>query len=254
MKLKPDCSTRLRKRARAWAVPILAAAALLTAASGPVSAADLLGTGAAAYDAGDYGEAAHIWRPLAEEGDAMAQFNMGLLHETGRGVSEDPAQAAAWYERAALQGVPQAQYNLAVLHQAGRGVPQDGEEALYWLEVAARHSEGAAQEQAAEDALKLADALSPEEAEAARARARAFAPRPEDVPARAGDTTLILSQHQVETLQRRLSAHGYDVGPVDGVPGAQTRSAVRRYLADRGHAWPDGEHLSQRLLDLVREP
>ena len=240
--------------ARVWAAPILAAAALLTALAGPVSAADLLGAGAAAYDAGDYGEAAQIWRPLAEEGDAKAQFNLGLLHETGRGVAEDPAQAAAWYERAALQGVTQAQYNLAALHQAGRGVPQDGEEALYWLEVAARHGKGAERSQAADDALKLAEALSPEEAEAARARASAFAPRPEDAPVQAGDATLILSERQVETLQRRLSAHGYDAGPADGVPGAQTRGALRRYLADRGLAWPEGQHLTQRLLDLVREP
>ena len=241
-------------RARVWAAPILAAAALLTALAGPVSAADLLGAGGAAYDAGDYGEAAQIWRPLAEEGDAKAQFNLGLLHETGRGVAEDPAQAAAWYERAALQGVTQAQYNLAALHQAGRGVPQDGEEALYWLEVAARHGKGAERSQAADDALKLAEALSPEEAEAARNRASAFAPRPEDAPVQAGDTTLILSERQVETLQRRLSAHGYDAGPADGVPGAQTRGALRRYLADRGLAWPEGQHLTQRLLDLVREP
>ena len=66
--------------------------------------------------------------------------------------------------------------------------------------------------------------------------------------------TLILSEGQVEELQRRLAAHGYDPGPEDGIPGEQTRSAVRRYLADRGVEWPEGENLSQRLLDLVRAP
>ena len=63
----------------------LAAAALWAAGAGP-AAADLLEDGAASYEAGDYGEAAKAWLPLAEGGDAMAQFNLGLLHETGRGV------------------------------------------------------------------------------------------------------------------------------------------------------------------------
>ena len=219
-----------------------------------VAAADLLGEGAAAFEAGDYGEAAQLWQPLAEEGDAMAQFNMGLLHESGRGVVEDPAVAAAWYVRAALQGLSAAQYNLAVLYQSGRGVPEDGAEALYWLEVAARDGEGAGREQAADAAARLAETLSPEEVDAARARADAFASRSEATPVEAEDTTLILSQHQVAELQRRLVARGYDAGPVDGVPGAQTRSAVRRYLADRGLELPAGQHLTQRLLDLVRAP
>ena len=248
-----DRMIRPLKRAHARAVLLLAAALLAAVAAGP-AAADLLGDGAEAYDTGDYGEAAHIWRPLAEDGDAMAQFNLGLLHETGRGVAEDAAAAAAWYERAALQGVTAAQYNLAALHQAGRGVPKDAAQALYWLEVAARLGEGAERQQTADAALQLAPLLSAEEAEAARARARAFAPRLEDAPARAATTALILSPRQIEVLQRRLAAHGYDAGAPDGIPGEQTRRAVRRYLADRGRAWPEGGLLTQRLLDLVREP
>lgn len=249
-----DSTIRPRGRARARTLPFLAAALLWAIPAGP-AAADLLGDGAAAYEAGDYGEAAGAWRPLAEGGDAMAQFNLGLLYETGRGVAEDAAQAADWYERAALQGVTQAQFNLALLHQTGRGVEKDGTEALYWLEVAARHGEGAEQEQAADAAAQLAEILPAEDADDARARAGEFAPRMEEAPVReAAAITLILSEGQVEELQRRLAAHGYDPGPEDGIPGEKTRSAVRRYLADRGLEWPAGENLSQRLLDLVRTP
>ena len=222
-------------------------------AAGP-AAADLLADGAAAYEAGDYGEAAKAWRPLADGGDRMAQFNLGLLYETGRGVAEDTVRAAAWYGRAALQGVTQAQFNLALLHQTGRGVEKDGTEALYWLEVAARHGEGAEQAQAADAAAQLAEILAAEDVDDARARAGEFAARLEEAPLREAAITLILSGHQVEELQRRLAAHGYDPGPADGVPGEQTRSAVRRYLADRGLEWPEGANLSQRLLDLVRAP
>ena len=241
------------KRACAGVLLCFAAAALWAAAAGP-AAADLLEDGAAAYESGDYGEAAKAWRPLAEGGDAMAQFNLGLLHETGRGVAEDLAQAAAWYERAALQGLTQAQFNLALLHQTGRGVEKDGTQALYWLEVAARHGAGAEQEQAADAAARLAEILLAEDVDDARARAGEFAPRSEEASVLAQEITLILSESQVEELQRRLAAHGYDPGPADGVPGEQTRNAVRRYLADRGLTWPEGENLSQRLLDLVRAP
>ena len=249
-----DSTPRARRQAGSRALLALAAAALLAAAADPAAATDLLSDGAAAYEAGDYGEAATIWRPLAADGDAMAQFNLGLLHETGRGAVEDPAEAAAWYERAARQGVTLAQYNLARLHQAGRGVPQDVVEALYWLEVAAHHGEGAGRDQALEAAAALAPLLEPAAVEAARARARAFAPSLEEPPAGAAAITLILSQRQVAELQRRLAAHGYEPGPADGIPGEQTREAVRRYLADRGLALPGGEHLTQRLLDLVRTP
>ncbi len=246
-----DRMTRPRTRARA--VLLLAATVVWAATAGP-AAADLLGDGAAAYEAGDYGEAAHIWRPLAEGGDAMAQFNLGLLYETGRGVAEDAAEAASWYGRAAGQGMTAAQYNLAVLFQTGRGVPTEPETALYWLELAARHGEGAEREQAADAAARLAEALSPEAVDAARARANSFTPRPEEAPVDAAATTLILSPGQIETLQRRLAAHGYDPGAPDGIPGEQTRDALHRYLADRGLAWPEGGHLTQRLLNLVREP
>lgn len=248
-----DRAIRRWKRLGEHAVLLLAVAALLTVAAAPRAVADLLADGAAAYDTGDYGEAAHIWLPLAEGGDRMAQFNMGLLYESGLGVPLNHAQAAAWYERAALQGVTRAQYNLAVLHQAGRGVPQDSIQALYWLEVAARHGKGAGRQQAADVAERLASLLAADEVEAIRARASAFAPRRTGAPA--GEAaTLILSQHQIEILQRRLAAQGYDPGPPDGIPGEQTRSAVRRYLADRGLAWPEGGHLTQGLLELIAEP
>ena len=241
------------KRVRAR-VLLISAAALFAVALAVPAEADLLADGVAAYEAGDYAGAAKAWRPLAEGGDAMAQFNLGLLHETGRGVAEDPAEAAAWYKRAALQGLTQAQFNLALLHQTGRGVEKNGEEALYWLEVAARHGEGAEGEQAADAAARLAEILPAELVEDARARATEFTQHPQEAPVLAGATTLILSQSQVAELQRRLAAHGYDPGPADGVPGEQTRSAVRRYLADRGLEWPAGENLSQRLLELVRAP
>ena len=72
--------------------------------------------GVRAYLAQDYAAALNVWRPLAEEGHAPAQFGMGLSYENGRGVERDPTQAAVWYHKAAEQGLADAQFNLGNLY------------------------------------------------------------------------------------------------------------------------------------------
>jgi TPR repeat protein len=73
----------------------------------------------------DYGTAMREWRPLAEQGLAGAQFNLGQLYHQGQGVTQDYTMARQWWEQAAAQGHAGAQYNLAVLYLNGQGVPQD---------------------------------------------------------------------------------------------------------------------------------
>ncbi len=82
--------------------------------------------GVAAYEAGDDATAMREWAPLAELGDARAQFALGSLYESGRGVAAiDLDQAVAWYRAAATQRLPAAQNNLALLYAGGRGVPRN---------------------------------------------------------------------------------------------------------------------------------
>jgi TPR repeat protein len=57
----------------------------------------------------------HEWRPLAEQGDADAQYRLGVLYANGYGVPKDYVQARQWYEKAAAQGNTIAQYNLGRL-------------------------------------------------------------------------------------------------------------------------------------------
>jgi hypothetical protein len=57
-----------------------------------------------AYNRGDYAAALHEWRPLAERGDASAQYNLGGLYANGQGVPQDHVQARQWYEKAAVHG------------------------------------------------------------------------------------------------------------------------------------------------------
>ncbi len=68
--------------------------------------------GMAAYNRGDYATALREWRPLAKQGNAKAQHNLGVIYEKSRGIPQDDAEAVKWYRKAAEQGVADAQYNL----------------------------------------------------------------------------------------------------------------------------------------------
>jgi len=96
--------------------------------------------GVAAYDAGDYREALRIFRPLAERGNAEAQYYLGLMYEKGNGVSKDKERMRTWYTRAADGGHAKAQYKLAVGYAFGLGgVAQSDEDAVKWLKQSAEN-------------------------------------------------------------------------------------------------------------------
>ena len=69
---------------------------------------------------------------VAEQGNAQAQFNLGVMYANGQGVRQDYAQAVQWYRRAAEQGHAQAQNNLGVMYEQGQGVRQDSALAQEW--------------------------------------------------------------------------------------------------------------------------
>src|SRR3977135_3984233 len=94
-------------------------------------------TGLSAYQKGDYETALKEWRPLAEQGEASAQFNLGLMYYEGHGVPQQYGQAAEWFRRAANQDYTKAQYDLGAMYGAGRGVKRDYVEAYKWLNLCA---------------------------------------------------------------------------------------------------------------------
>jgi len=73
----------------------------------------------------------------AEAGDAVSQFNLGVLYHNGQGVSRDDKKAAEWLHKAADQGDSDAALNLYVLYANGQGVPKDPEQAAAWCQRAA---------------------------------------------------------------------------------------------------------------------
>ena len=182
----------------------------------PAAAQDAPDPGVAAYRSADYAKAAEIWRPLAEKGDATAQYRLGSLYAEGKGVAQDDkeafkwfrraaekgnaaaqynvgasyaggvgvakdeAEAAKWFRRAADQGMPFAQLNLGLLYASGQGVPQSNMEAMTWFQIALFSlPPGAARSDVARAMEDVAGKMTDVEREDARDHARSWKPKPE---------------------------------------------------------------------------
>ncbi|MGH9808741.1 MAG: tetratricopeptide repeat protein, partial [Terriglobia bacterium] len=94
---------------------------------------------------GDYATALKELRPLAERGNAKAQYRLGRMYEFGQGVAVDKAQALAWLRKSAAQGNSEAQLELGVIYATGDGVKQDDKMAVALFQKAAMQGEATAQ-------------------------------------------------------------------------------------------------------------
>jgi len=124
-----------------------------------------------AFKQGDYSTALSLWRPLAEQGNAVAETGLGTLYEMGRAVPKDEAQAVALYRKAAEQGDAEAEYRLGeryvagfgLPHESGHGngsIPVDKNGALYWYRKAAQHQhEGELNLMAESDVARVESAI-----------------------------------------------------------------------------------------------
>jgi TPR repeat protein len=93
--------------------------------------------GIEAWQRSDYASAIAIWRPLAENGDADAAFNLGQAYRLGRGVPVDLAQAKSWLDTAARAGHLDAETTLGLLlFDSG-----DRDSGIAWLKKAAARGE-----------------------------------------------------------------------------------------------------------------
>jgi cell division septation protein DedD len=118
---------------------LLCAAAFLSFTA-PAAAQDVQ-SGITAWQAGDYAAAVQQWRPLADAGNADAQFNLAQAYRLGRGVAQNLNLAEQWFERAARQRHEQAGASLGLLlFQNGRA-----REAMPWLQAAAGRGDPRAQ-------------------------------------------------------------------------------------------------------------
>src|SRR5205823_5356940 len=79
----------------------------------------------------DEKQATYWYQKAAEQGNANAQFNLGVCYAKGTGISKDAKQAVYWYWKAAEQGEVKSQMNLGVCYTNGTGVPKDDKHAFY---------------------------------------------------------------------------------------------------------------------------
>ncbi len=92
----------------------------------------------AAYDRGDYATALRELGPLVEQGDASAQFSLGVMYYNGQGVPQDYVKAAELFRKVGfglISGDPL--YLLGFMYYNGQGVPQDFVKAADWYQSAA---------------------------------------------------------------------------------------------------------------------
>jgi uncharacterized protein len=183
-------------------------ASLMLVAIGATAVAGPLEDGVAAVKRGDYATALRLFRPLADQGDDVAQFDLGVLYNKGWGVRQDYVQAAKWYRlaagqgnadaqynlgilyddghrygeavnwyrKAADQGLADAQYNLGILYAKGRGVPQDYVQAYMWFNLLAEQGDT----NATKNRDLVAPRMTPEQIAEAQKLAREWKPKPSD--------------------------------------------------------------------------
>ena len=172
-------------------------------------AADSLEEAVTAYRSTDYATAFRVYRSLAEQGLAVAQFNLGLMYDHGHGVMQNYSEAMKWYRLAADQGRDDAQYqlghlyykqnnyaeaakwfhlaadqgradaqsNLGAMYAEGEGVPQDFVRALMWFSLAA----GQNHKEAAENRDKAILLMNAAQIAEAQKLARKWKPAPQPV-------------------------------------------------------------------------
>ncbi|MES0067547.1 peptidoglycan-binding protein [Mesorhizobium sp. M0074] len=129
------------------AEPMAAAPAIATTATqdttGTVPPADAAAAGVAKIDVpADAGPAA--LRDAAAGGDAKALFEIGSRYAESRGVKEDMAAAAKWYEKAAELGFAPAEYRIGNFYEKGIGVARDIKKAKTWYQLAAAQGNASA--------------------------------------------------------------------------------------------------------------
>jgi TPR repeat protein len=119
-------------------------------AHGSVAKADSWQEATKAFARKEYAAAMNLLRPLAEKGNALAQYKIAVMHKMGLGVAKNPKEARKWGRLAAKQGNADAQLLMGSLYYK-----TDGEEspdvvrAYMWYEVSAKQGNSEAQKEIA---------------------------------------------------------------------------------------------------------
>ena len=116
---------------------IFTAAALALASLPTSSWAEPLQDGARYFQRADYPRALASWRPLAVQGNPVAQNNLGIMYLDGKGVPQNTSEAVRYLSLSAAAGSSLGQNNLGGLYRDGKGVPRDYGRASQWFAASA---------------------------------------------------------------------------------------------------------------------
>lgn len=164
---------------------------------------------------------------------AFADFEAGIqaYSNSNYGTAFQEFQASAG------RGDPASQFMLGQLYQEGQGVRRDSVKAHMWYGLAA----GQGQTKALQAMQTLERTMTSTQIADARTMARQWE------ASQGGSPTVAFS---VRNTQSALNALGYNAGPVDGIMGPSTRSAIRTYQSDRG--LPVNGNVSRDLFDRIQ--
>jgi TPR repeat protein len=110
-----------------------------------VSALDGFQAARIAYERGEYKTAFKKFLQLANQGDAQAQYFIGVMYVKGRGITQNITESMKWFRKAAEQGDAKAQYELGERHECGCGISLNTSEAVKWYRMAAKQGHAKAQ-------------------------------------------------------------------------------------------------------------
>ena len=206
--------------------------------------------------------AARIWyERAAEKGNRKAMHNLAVIYADSTRGTPEFTKAAIWFRNAAELGLKDSQYNLGILHERGLGVANDLTQAYKWFALAA----GQGDADAATRKVALEGRLPAEQLIKAKLEVQNWAPQDADrranvvTPPANGwakkgsedDFALFSSNERVAEAQQLLNRLGYVVGTPDGIVGAKTRQAIRRFQKAKG--MPETGQVTSGLLQSLRE-
>jgi localization factor PodJL len=195
----------------------------------------------------DLAKAKDYYEKAANSGNASAMHNLAVLYASGAAGPQDYNAAADWFIKAANLGVSDSQFNLAILYARGNGVKQDLAESYKWFAIAAKGGD----KDAAQKRDEVANAMKPDELNAARAKVDLWKAQPVDNRANNADipdewggkgvhTASIDMKKAIRNIQAILNNNGFDAGPPDGAMGDKTVAALKSFQKSIGME-PDGK-------------
>lgn len=215
----------------------------------------------------DFAEAKTWYQMSADQGNAAAMHNLAVLYAGGADGEPDMVQATNWFKKAADLGVKDSQFNLGILTAQGRGVEQDLVESYKWFAVAAKTGD----KDATAKRDEVAEALRPDQLERAKGAAelwkvtemnedKNFVSIPDEwrtdetqtASKPAPDISADQMKQAVRNIQAILNKNGFDAGPVDGVMGGKTKTAIMQFQKANGMT-ANGEvtqELVRKLIEL----